>query len=306
MVECGWIPFTDEDTWLADRRRFITATDAAKLISSAGSWKTIRADKEGRGRRIPQTAAMAWGHEREPALIAAASDHLGVPVAPNSALAFRGNYSATPDGVALDMLVECKTGSASTLKRNLRSFTDQCQWQMLVCDFPSVLLVREVREDDPEGGFVPGEITFDVIERDEKRISELVEVVERFRSEGEGSTDWELDMLIADVVAIDAELEKVKSRREDAAKALREYIGDRDFRHAGSCGSVSLTAPKSKVVDVDALTAAHPDVVKKFSKSVVDLKALTAARPDVVAEFESEKLGTRRLVVRETAPEVKA
>ena len=38
---------TSRDDWLAQRREYVTATDVARLYTSAAEWSKVRAEKNG-------------------------------------------------------------------------------------------------------------------------------------------------------------------------------------------------------------------------------------------------------------------
>ena len=291
----------NEDDWLDQRKRFVTATDVVRLARSAAEWAKVRDEKNGLGADFPVSREMEWGNLREPALVEYAGEVAGEPVEANDRLAVRDRWAATPDGLGGDFVVECKTGSAKSLARRHSEFVDQCQWQMLVTGLPRALLVAEERATGEEGEFLPGSIRTEWIDRDDARISELVDVAERFLA---GDGDWELEFLLSDALFAKADAAKAAERAKAAESALREYIGDRDFRHSSSAGSVSLTTVRRTVFDVDGLRAAYPEVFDEFSTRSLDVKALKAARPEVVAEFESTEPGARRMLLSERKPEV--
>lgn len=293
-----WLDAADREEWLQHRRRYITATDVARLEESARAWADIAAEKRGDARPVPVNAYMQWGIDREKVLVAYAGRRSGLDVRCNDRVAVRGRYAATPDGVGDDVTIECKTGSPSGLRRDRRKHEAQMQWQMHVLGVSRCLYVTEERLQDEFGVFVPGRARVETIARDEERIASLVDLAERFLAGAD--TDWELDVLVADVLSAREDANKAARRREEAENALREYIGDRDYKGATVSGTVSLTLPRRTTVDVEALSAQHADVVAGFTRTEIDVKALREAHPELVAKYEQPvEGGKRRLTVTE-------
>lgn len=257
--------------WLEQRREFVTATDVARLWTSAAEWSKVRAEKDGTAPDVRVSQEMQWGIDREAALVAYAQT-IEPSIRPNGRVCVHpdGPWAATPDGIGDDVVCEVKTGSVSGLASARRRHEAQMQWQMWVTGTAGCLYVTEVRERD-EMGFTPGERTHAWVDRDEDHIAELLDVAERFLS-GDGVT--ELDVLIAAVDDIQAEADKVAERLEEAKNALRDHIGDRDFSHEGPFGRVSYTMPKPR--------------------ESIDIKRLKAERPDVASEFTSVSAPSKR------------
>lgn len=256
---------TSRDDWLAQRRDYITATDVAYLYTSPAAWAAIRAEKDGELSDRQSSPEMQWGIDREAALVRYAQT-VDPSIEPNDRVCVHpdGPWAATPDGIGNDTVCEVKTGSLSGLTAARRRHMCQMQWQMWVTGASGCLYVTEERLAD-DMGFTPGERTHEWVDRDEDLIAELVDVAERFLS-GDGVT--ELDVLIATVVDIRAERDKVADRLAEAEEALRAHIGDRDFAHDGPFGRVSLTLPKPRVsLDQKRLQAEQPDVFSEFTRT---------------------------------------
>lgn len=256
---------TSRDDWLAQRREYVTATDVARLYTSAAEWAKVRAEKNGTADERRTSPEMQWGIDREAKLIEYAQT-IEPSIRPNDQVCVHpdGPWAATPDGIGDDVVCEVKTGSVSGLASARRRHEAQMQWQMWVTGTAGCLYVTEVREWD-DMGFTPGERTHAWVDRDEDQIAELLDVAERFLS-GDGVT--ELDVLIASVVDIKAERDKVQDRLAEAEDALRDHIGDRDFTHDGPFGRVSLTLPKSRVTfDQKRFQAENPTVYSEFTRT---------------------------------------
>lgn len=248
--------------WLEQRREFVTATDVARLWTSAAEWSKVRAEKAGTAPEVRVSPEMQWGIDREAALVAYAQT-IEPSIRPNDQVCVHpdGPWAATPDGIGDDVVCEVKTGSVSGLASARRRHEAQMQWQMWVTGTAGCLYVTEVREWD-DMGFTPGERTYEWVDRDDDVIAELLDVAERFLA---GDDVTEIDVLIDQVVQVRAEEEKARARRAEAEDALRELIGDRDFTHEGPFGRVSYTLPKPREsLDVKRLRAERPDVAADY------------------------------------------
>ena len=253
------------DDWLAQRREYVTATDVARLYTSAAEWRKVRAEKDGTADELRTSPEMQWGIDREAALVRYAQSVDPTIVANDRVVVHPdGPWAATPDGIGDDVVCEVKTGSVSGLASARRRHEAQMQWQMWVTGTAGCLYVTEVREQD-DMGFTPGERTHEWVDRDEDQIAELLDVAERFLA---GDDVSELDVLIASVVDIKAERDKVLDRLAEAEDALRDHIGDRDFTHDGPFGRVSLTLPKPRVTfDQKRFQAENPTVYSEFTRT---------------------------------------
>jgi putative phage-type endonuclease len=177
---------SDREAWLWHRSQGVTATMVAKAATPAGFAEVV-AELESPREVIPN-AFMDWGNEREPHIAQVVKERYGIM--PNDWLVSKGgNLSpdrwmmATPDGLSLDhtMIGEYKT-SGKPLDKIPAHYMRQVQWQLYVTDAERCLFAYELRLDAP-GGFAPG---FDVecqwVDRDEKKIKELVSVAEKLQT----------------------------------------------------------------------------------------------------------------------------
>lgn len=136
----------EERSWLAARRKGITATDAKRLLRLNGqrrtSWQLVL--KEKLTGYSASFEPMQHGLIREPVIASWVNDVYGIT--PNRFL-FHGinpRHLATPDGIGPSGLAEIKT-SVDPLKLVIRRCRDQMQWQMHVMECDRVLLVVENR-----------------------------------------------------------------------------------------------------------------------------------------------------------------
>lgn len=177
---------SDREAWLWHREQGVTATMVSKAATAAGFAEVV-AEMEN-PREITPNAYMDWGNEREPYIADVVKERFGIM--PNDWLISAGGklspdrwMMATPDGLSLDHTVigEYKT-SGKPLDKIPAHYMRQVQWQMWVTDAERCLFAYELRLDAP-GGFAPG---FDVecqwVDRDEKKIKELVAVAEKLQT----------------------------------------------------------------------------------------------------------------------------
>jgi len=177
---------TDRDAWLWHRQQGVTATQVGKAYTPAGFAEAV-AEIEN-PREVTVNGFMSWGNEREPHIAQVVKERFGIM--PNDWLISAGGklspdrwMMATPDGLSLDHKVigEYKT-SGKPLDKIPAHYMRQIQWQMWVTDAERCLFAYELRLDAP-GGFAPG---FDVetqwVDRDDKKIKELVAVAEKLQT----------------------------------------------------------------------------------------------------------------------------
>ena len=178
---------SDREAWLWHREQGVTATMVSRAATPAGFAEVV-AEMEAERRDITPNAYMDWGNEREPYIAEVAKERFGIM--PNDWLISAGGklspdcwMMATPDGLSLDHKVigEYKT-SGKPLDKIPAHYMRQVQWQMWVTDAERCLFAYELRLDAPSG-FAPG---FDVecqwVERDDKKIKELVAVAEKLQT----------------------------------------------------------------------------------------------------------------------------
>jgi hypothetical protein len=163
----------DEAGWLEARKTGITASDANRLIKLNGErrstfWDILQSKTE--DYVSPHFEAFDLGVEREPAIaewVISNFPEEGFIV--NNWLfeseSFDGHL-ATPDLIGARNIAEIKV-STKPLSQLISRYRDQLQWQMHVLGCDSVLFVVEQR--------IGQVIQFDWIERDNERISLLIE-----------------------------------------------------------------------------------------------------------------------------------
>jgi hypothetical protein len=170
---------SDRDLWLAARKKGVTATAVAKAATPAGfndviqSWDAV----------VEPNAFMDWGTLREPVIALELKNRFGVM--PNDWLIRSAEFDwamATPDALSLDhtMIGEIKTGGKPFTSVPMQH-RRQMQWQLFVSGEQARSCVYAYeRRLDAGDGFVPDfDIYFEVVERDEKIIAELLDVATR-------------------------------------------------------------------------------------------------------------------------------
>ena len=178
---------------------------------------------------------IGWGRERE-AVIAEALR--GVGIEPESRV-FHGvqdsRHLASPDGVGVDfdgelIVSEIKTSGkplpVGSPELDAKGYVHQMQWVMHVTGAVRCRFVVEQRIH-VEGGFVPGPIAEEWIERDDAAIAELVKVADEFlaeldrqREDGAPVIDEELDTHAVNYLRAIDEEKRWKALKEDSYRAI--------------------------------------------------------------------------------------
>ncbi len=169
---------SDRVTWLRERSRGVTATDAARL-ASARSIEAAAADKL-HGSRFTGNAFTDHGRARETHIAAWVLSEHGIPS--NRSLFHaptERRHLATPDGVACDksgrlQLAEIKTTTKSW-RTIPRGYLRQVWWQQYVLGAERTLVVWEIHRD-----FVPvaADPHYRWVDRDDAEIARLVSLAD--------------------------------------------------------------------------------------------------------------------------------
>jgi hypothetical protein len=186
---------SDRAQWLEARAMGVTATMVQRAFTPAGMRDVLAELDEPRD--VEPNAFMSWGNEREPFIAEFVKERHGL-LANDWLIAKGGRMSpdrwmmATPDALSQDhkTIGEYKT-SGKPLDKIPAHYMRQVQWQMWVTDAESCVFAYELRIDAP-GGFAPGMVETQVVERDEELIQKLVAVAEKvqqynvFKSQEDG------------------------------------------------------------------------------------------------------------------------
>ncbi len=108
---------TDRNTWLAERRTGIGGSDVAPIMGLS-KWATplsVYLDKIGESAPVDETPAMKWGTALEPIILSAYQDQTGLQIAAPVLLRHDKHpfVIGTPDGIAVDRIVEAKTARSA-------------------------------------------------------------------------------------------------------------------------------------------------------------------------------------------------
>ncbi|MDJ1372444.1 YqaJ viral recombinase family protein [Gulosibacter molinativorax] len=163
----------DRENWLAERRRGITATDAARLATPT-SVRSVASDKV-YGNSFSGNAFTDFGRQREPVIADWVLQEHGIAAC---GLLFRSadnpRHLATPDGLAEwgdeVVLAEIKTVN-KPWKRIPRNYLRQVWWQQYVLGAERTLFVWERHENFVVQDAEPKSVWID---RDDAEIAKLV------------------------------------------------------------------------------------------------------------------------------------
>lgn len=175
---------TERELWLAAREGGVSATTVADAATPAGFRDVVEARRN--PVEIVPNEYMLFGTESEPVLMEYAHREHGIIPQDWLIAGDDPRHLATPDGLSVDhkVIAECKT--AGTIPKSIpRKHRDQMLWQMFCTGAERGLYVVNSRVPDGHGWFRLGlfePVTF-WLDRDEKRISELVHVASRILEE---------------------------------------------------------------------------------------------------------------------------
>ena len=193
---------SNRDMWLAARAQGVTATMVAKAATTAGFAQVV-ADILDPKPVVPD-AFMEWGTFREPFIALEVKDRYGIM--PNEWLIAKDSglnrwQMATPDGLSLDhtFIAEIKTGGSEFVGIPI-AHRRQMQWQMFVTDTHACVYAYERRLVNPDGSFQAAFApVFELYERDEAMIRELVSVAEQVQQNIVYNSWDEMDALEGDL-----------------------------------------------------------------------------------------------------------
>lgn len=285
--------------WYAARALGVTASEIAKLTKGGGAARReLIAAKlaGGMGVDLSGNRYVRWGVVREPFIAEWINHQFGIQ--PNQTV-FRGvnpRHLATPDGVGQDFDERLLISEIKTSKHDLSDgdgkthyaltgYYDQKQWQLWVTGAEQCLFAWEQHDDDfsrwPEDGPRPlyPEPKYRWVERDEKRIAELVAVADEFLVELDAAResagvapelDVELDVLAQEVLAARVDEAAAKARKDKAWKQLQERLAGRGDLSQEAVARVTWSAPVTKteyVANVDDVAAlgARPELFKAYA-----------------------------------------
>lgn len=256
------IPSSNRLEWLQYRKFRPTSTEiaAAAANPSALNIMSIAIDK----RRPPEelsTQAMDFGHAREEALIEFAKQNFpDEDIVHNEELCINDDddsVAATPDGLGINCTVECKTHNNIHRTEAPQDHYDQTQIAMYAADKKFCIYVCEIHEN-----FVPVTIWYQIIERDDERIAELLDVAAMIRDAMESEPLDEInEKKVIDYIDSYATLDESISVLTDRRDALKERILNNLGRNyvyvsVDKLGTVDATDKTKETLNVSTLTAA--------------------------------------------------
>jgi len=277
------------DEWLEQRQKYITASDAHRLLKATDSKLQTLWDEKQAPVRNYSNAYTTWGHEREPVIAAAFSQYLPT-VVHNENLCVSNVYegaAATPDMLDPDtgLSVQIKTTSsdkcADSIEEYLmmhKEYRAQLEWEMLVLGTDMCYLAVEERLGKP-GNFTPGPLhVWDYVSSPEIR-EELLAGLEMWNSftpksvEVDDGADYELQHLVYEkakrslkVKELKAQLKVLEEEDKTSDVRLLEIMGSDPVRKQFDIGLLEVVAPrKSARFDRAALKKEYPDLEKRFT-----------------------------------------
>jgi hypothetical protein len=312
---------SDRVNWLAARVHGVTATEVAKLRKGGASARREIIAAKINGDSFKGNQYTEWGSQREAAI--AEDVRARAAIAPNDVLFHaEGNqrHLATPDGVGADfdenvILSEIKTSKhdlmpstglapfiEDILPANELSFYfwstgyyDQVQWQIYVAGAARARFTWEQHDDDwsgwPERGPRPlleGQLPFRIIERDPRRIKELIAIADEFldaydealRNAADGvapEIDEQLDTMAVNVLRFREEEASAKKAKEAEWAAMLERLEGCDALSVESALARVTYSPgevtESTVPDVEAAKQADPDLFARVQALSVEWNA---------------------------------
>jgi len=289
---------TDRPDWLSARAEGVSASEAHAIAAGGRStWRRILEDKLN-GESFKGNAETDRGRRREPYLLAYAAEYLA-NVEPSSALYARPEHPlhrATPDGIGtveVDGIevpcgVEAKSHAFGWDSEDVPiDHYDQMQFGMHVLGYARWLYVWEVMGED-------GEPTLDEprhlwIERDDRRIAQLVREVDAFiawREAGAPPAD-DIDAALDDALAAWADARERKTAAESdekgATTTVRAHIASTEggeeygLKVAGRRAEFVYTVKSENVFDADAWQLGEPETYTRWSDLLAEAEAIASA-----------------------------
>jgi hypothetical protein len=282
----------DEAAWLEARRQGVTATEVAKLAKgSAGYALGLVAEKLSGQRSFFGNQYTDWGLEREEFLVATvlkAEGFIGTDVLFHA----EGNkrHLATPDGLYLrdgmKFTAEIKTGKHDLAPGSKffegSGYRDQILWQMYVAgdDVDAALYVWERHDDqwvhvaeDMNVRPMPFPAEQAWIERDQKRIDELIFIADAFLTQLDADPEQvppdadDYRYLAEEYLGIDEKIKRLSEAKETVAQQIRGLIGlVEQFAVETGTAKVTLSTGTRTTFDSAKFKAAEPTMFTEYTK----------------------------------------
>lgn len=261
----------DEQAWHAERSQGVTASELGLLEhSGAAAWVKLKAEKAGGASRWGGNKFTAWGHEREPVIMAFLEANYGIEA--NTHLLQSVNDPrrlGTPDGISYTepILGEAKTSKADYWTEVPKDYVTQAQGNMLVTGAEKVILAVEYFDERDDGTLIVrdfGDPQVWIIERDDEHIARLEELADRFMDMGEPSEE---DLLLARAVEVKQRIKDAQTEWAELEAEILERIGtEKKANHVHpELGSFSFTPPTQREsFDVKKFAESHPGLYEQF------------------------------------------
>jgi len=275
----------DRRAWLAERDRGITATQVRDL--RLGKISTPRLISLKLGWEVDTFTGNAftdWGNQREIVIAARLRDVLNMR---HETRVFHApdepRFLASPDAMGVDFdealrIAEIKTAGEEDIGPGSELFAQygydaQVQWQMRVTGADWCLFAWEQRLVGPLGGFVPGRLQWEWVQRDEVMIAELEELARNF------------------LAALDEAAMSAHPVDENVTRDAQEYLAalgiERVVRERKEAAyRLLLTSGRSQVADDIRVTYTPGRVEKPGEVDEIDYAQAEAANPELFAEMQ--------------------
>lgn len=258
------IPHTTFDEWLDQRREYVTATEAARLLESPSYHRTLR-DEKTNGSSFTGNRYTEWGKKREPEI----AEYLSVfgpdtRLEPNNDLLVLTDtrYAATPDMISADgeVIGEIKTTGEDFSGHIPGRYFSQVQWQLFVTGAEACVFAWEIRLVNDDGSFTPGDIKTTIIRPDVEHQWRLQAVADQFLADDVAPLEVpeNLESLVVEKLELEQQLAGV-------VDAIKRAVGTEPALYDLPTATVTVTADgKSERLDTKALAADHPDLVAHY------------------------------------------
>lgn len=274
------LPSSSREEWLEQRRHVITATEIAEIASSPAAAKRIREEKRTGRQAFRGNRYTEWGQLEEKFIQKHIQENFDSDIFPNDDLWISDEddrFAATPDMTyetrhGVKFVVEIKTvlskndwGDGAIPKR----YADQVQWQLFVTGAERCLFAWEAYEDDNGMFFPSSPICTRWIERDEKRIGQLIDIADAWLAGEDGLRPAPLIQdLLQRRVAVDKQIAELQAESKAITAEIAEELGDdpQSWTYEG-LGTVAVTRPSvRKSFDKKRFEKDHPALAKKYMK----------------------------------------
>lgn len=316
VTDARVVPTADRLDWLRARQRHVTASEIPRIFK--GSRTAIRSllKEKSKPPREFHTRATDWGHEREETIIAAIqAEYPEYNVTHNEDLHERVDnpfFGATPDGIGslpekserpestpesakdapvdAPVYIECKTVNTNRRKAP-KDHVLQVQWGLYVTGSAFAIYAWEQHTDFRE----TKPVKFQIIERDEEIIAQLVEVAAYFRDRmqeenavgaaGDYNND-QLNELMTQFLTFKQYEANAKKGKEKVAKKIKEMYGDSTEEYnSPTLGTMTyqMSSPQMRV-DTKLLQEKYPEIAASVTRHTKTSMTVTVTPSDTMKE----------------------